>query len=73
MVESVRAIFGVTRPAWRSQPFPCRTALPKGEHFLIHIAKPRFTESSPHDRLLADLHLRPLHFHLPFDADPPEG
>jgi putative restriction endonuclease len=38
-------------------------AIPKGDEFLIHVAKPRFTESSPHGRLLADLHLRPLHFH----------
>ncbi len=41
------------------------TAVPKGDEFLIHVAKPRFTESSPHGRLLADLHLRPLHFHDP--------
>jgi putative restriction endonuclease len=39
------------------------TVIPKGDDFLIHVAKPRFTESSPHGRLLADLHDQPLHFH----------
>jgi putative restriction endonuclease len=39
------------------------TALPKGDHFLIHVALGRFTESSPHGRLLAAFHKQPLHFH----------
>jgi hypothetical protein len=39
------------------------TAIPKGDDFLIHIAKQRFTESSPHGRLLAELQDQPLHFH----------
>ncbi|MCC5808585.1 MAG: HNH endonuclease [Opitutales bacterium] len=39
------------------------TALPKGDDFIIHVAVGRFKESSPHGRLLADFHARPLHFH----------
>lgn len=39
------------------------TAIPKGDDFLIHVAKPRFTETSPHGRFLAVLHDTPLHFH----------
>jgi putative restriction endonuclease len=39
------------------------TAIPKGDDFLIYVAKGRFTESSPHDRLLAQFHETPLHFH----------
>jgi putative restriction endonuclease len=39
------------------------TAIPKGDHFLIRIAIGRFSESSPHGRLLAQFHHKPLHFH----------
>jgi putative restriction endonuclease len=39
------------------------TVIPKGDDLLIHIAKPRFTESSPHGQLLAELQDQPLHFH----------
>ncbi|MCC5841823.1 MAG: hypothetical protein JJT96_17040 [Opitutales bacterium] len=31
--------------------------------FIIRVALGRFTESSPHGRLLATFHHRPLHFH----------
>ena len=39
------------------------TAVPKGDDFLIRVAQGRFTESSPHGRLLAKFHETPLHFH----------
>jgi len=39
------------------------TAVPKGDHFLIRVTQDRFTESSPHGRLLGTFHGRPLHFH----------
>ena len=39
------------------------TAIPEGDHFLIHIATHRFTESSPYGQSLAARHGQPLHFH----------
>jgi putative restriction endonuclease len=39
------------------------TAVPKGDDLLVHVAIGRFLESSPHGRLLADFHLKPLYFH----------
>jgi len=39
------------------------TAVPKGDHFLIRVAQDRFTESSPHGRLLGTFQGHPLHFH----------
>jgi putative restriction endonuclease len=39
------------------------TVVPKGDDLLIHIATSRFTESSPHSRLLAAFNRQPLHFH----------
>ena len=37
--------------------------VPKGDDFLIHVAIGRFSESSPHSRLLAAFNEQPLHFH----------
>ncbi len=37
--------------------------IPKGDDLLIHVATSRFTESSPHSRLLAAFNGKPLHFH----------
>jgi putative restriction endonuclease len=39
------------------------TAALKGDDFFIRIAKGRFTESSPHGRLLTKLDQQPIHFH----------
>jgi putative restriction endonuclease len=39
------------------------TAIPKGDQFLVHVASGRFSESSPHGRLLSGFHQQPLHFH----------
>lgn len=39
------------------------TAIPKGDDLLIHIAIGRFSESSPHGRLLSEFHGQPLNFH----------
>jgi len=39
------------------------TVIPKGDDLLIHVATSRFTESSPHSRLLAAFNGKPLHFH----------
>ena len=39
------------------------TVIPKGDHLLVHVAIGRFTESSPHGRLLAAFNGRLLHFH----------
>ncbi len=39
------------------------TAIPKGDHFLIHVAVGRFSESSPHGRSLASSDRKPLYFH----------
>lgn len=39
------------------------TVIPKGDDLLIHVATSRFTESSPHSRLLAAFNGQPLHFH----------
>ena len=39
------------------------TAIPKGDDLLIHIANGRFSESSPHGRLVTAFAGRPLHFH----------
>ncbi len=39
------------------------TAIPAGDDFLIQVATYRFSESSPHSRLLASFHQQPLLFH----------
>lgn len=39
------------------------TAVPMGDDILIEVAIGRFTETSPHGRLLADFHRKPLTFH----------
>lgn len=39
------------------------TVIPKGDDLLIHVASGRFTESSPHGRLLSEFHDQPLNFH----------
>lgn len=39
------------------------TVLPKGDDLLVHVARSRFTESSPHGRTLAAFNGQPLHFH----------
>lgn len=39
------------------------TVTPKGDHFLVQVAIGRFSESSPHGRLLATFDQKPLHFH----------
>lgn len=39
------------------------SAIPECDDFLVQVATGRFEESSPHGRLLADFHLKPLHFH----------
>lgn len=39
------------------------TAIPKGDHFLIHVARDRFCEKTPHGQSLAVRHGEPLHFH----------
>jgi len=39
------------------------TVIPKGDDLLIHVADGRFSESSPHSRLLASFAGKPLHFH----------
>lgn len=39
------------------------TVIPKGDDLLIHVAVGRFSESSPHGRLLSLFHAQPLHFH----------
>ena len=39
------------------------TATPKGDDILIEVAIGRFSESSPHGRVLAGFHQMPLHFH----------
>ena len=39
------------------------TVIPKGDDLLIHVAIGRFTESSPHGRLLSRFHGQPLSFH----------
>lgn len=38
------------------------TVIPKGDDLLVHVATRRFTESSPHSRLLAAFNCQPLHF-----------
>lgn len=35
----------------------------RDDQFLIHVAPDRFSETSPHGRLLAGFHNQPLHFH----------
>jgi putative restriction endonuclease len=40
------------------------TVIPKGDDLLIHVAIGRFTESSPHGRLLSGFHGLPLSFHV---------
>ncbi|MCX6867718.1 MAG: HNH endonuclease [Verrucomicrobia bacterium] len=39
------------------------TAIPKGDDFIIKVAIGRFTESSPHGRLLSKFHGQGLTFH----------
>lgn len=39
------------------------TAIPKGDALLVQVAINRFSESSPHGRLLASFNGQPLHFH----------
>jgi putative restriction endonuclease len=39
------------------------TVIPKGDDLLIHVAAGRFSESSPHGRLLSQFHDQPLSFH----------
>ncbi len=39
------------------------TVTPKGDNLLIHVAIGRFSESSPHGRLLSQFHGQPLNFH----------
>lgn len=39
------------------------TVIPKGDDLLIHVATGRFSETSPHGRLLSGFHEHPLHFH----------
>jgi putative restriction endonuclease len=39
------------------------TVIRKDDNLLIHIALGKFTESSPHERLLTQFHHTPLHFH----------
>jgi putative restriction endonuclease len=39
------------------------TVIPKGDDLLIHVAIGRFTESSPHGRLMSRFHGQPLFFH----------
>jgi hypothetical protein len=39
------------------------TVIPKGDDLLIHVAVGRFTESSPHGRLLSGFNGQPLNFH----------
>ncbi len=39
------------------------TVIPKGDDLLIHVATGRFSEASPHGRLLSGFHELPLHFH----------
>jgi len=39
------------------------SVIPKGNDLLIRVAVGRFTESSPHSRLLAAFDGKPLHFH----------
>ena len=39
------------------------TLIPKGDDLLIRVAIGRFSESSPHGRLLSQFHERPLWFH----------
>lgn len=39
------------------------TAVPKGDDFVIRVSQGRFTESSPHGRLLSQFHETPLSFH----------
>ena len=38
------------------------SAIPTGDHFIIHVAIGGFTESSAHGEFLARHHGRPLHF-----------
>lgn len=40
------------------------TMITKGDELLIHVATGRFTETSPHQHLLASFHLNPLQFHV---------
>jgi len=40
------------------------TAIPQGDDLLIHVAIGRFSESSPHGRLLSGFHRQPLSFHV---------
>ena len=40
------------------------TVIPKGDDLLIHVAVGRFSESSPHGRLLSGFHGLPLSFHV---------
>jgi putative restriction endonuclease len=39
------------------------TVIPKGDDLLVQVATNRFSESSPHGRLLSQFHEHPLHFH----------
>jgi putative restriction endonuclease len=39
------------------------TVIPKGNDLLIHVETGRFSETSPHGRLLSAFHEHPLHFH----------
>jgi hypothetical protein len=48
------------------------TAIPKGDDFIIQIAIGRFSESSPHGRLLAGFHGQPLSFHVDARLRPDE-
>lgn len=40
------------------------TVIPKDDALLIHVASGRFSESSPHGRLLSGFHGQPLSFHV---------
>lgn len=40
------------------------TVIPKGDDLLIHVAIGRFSEASPHGRLLSGFHGQPLSFHV---------
>lgn len=39
------------------------TVVPKEDDLLVQVATDRFSESSPHGRLLSQCHQQPLHFH----------
>ena len=39
------------------------TVIPKGDDLLVHVSHGRFSESSPHGRLLTAFDGQPLHFH----------